>query len=74
MIWYSESGVRPNTLVRFDPATAKFQTWDIPSGGGVVRHMVTTPEGNLLLACSGVDKLARVRIGARGSAPGGLRF
>jgi virginiamycin B lyase len=61
-IWYSESGVEPNTLVRFDPATSAFQKWDIPSGGGVVRHMVTAPNGDLLLACSGVDKVARVRI------------
>jgi virginiamycin B lyase len=61
-IWYSESGVQPNTLVRFDPATSDFQNWDIPSGGGVVRHLVTAPNGDLLLACSGVDKGARVRI------------
>lgn len=61
-IWYSESGVQPNTLVRFDPATSGFQKWNIPSGGGVVRHMVTAPNGDLLLACSGVDKVARVRI------------
>jgi virginiamycin B lyase len=61
-LWYSESGVQPNTLVRFDPATSRFQKWDIPSGGGVVRHMVAAPNGDLLLACSGVDKVARVRI------------
>jgi virginiamycin B lyase len=61
-IWYSESGVRPNTLVRFDPATSTFEKWDIPSGGGVVRHMVTAPNGDLLLACSGVDTVARVKI------------
>src|SRR5512140_377569 len=39
VIWYSEAGVSPNTLVRFDPKSAKFQTWTIPSGGGVVRNM-----------------------------------
>jgi virginiamycin B lyase len=61
-LWYSESGVQPNTLVRFDPATSSFQKWPIPSGGGVVRHMVRAPNGDLLLACSGVDKVARVRI------------
>ena len=63
IIWYSESGVRPNTLVRFDPATEKFQTWTIPSGGGVVRHMVSTPDGNLVLALSGVNRVALVEIG-----------
>jgi virginiamycin B lyase len=62
IIWYSESGVRPNTLVRFDPATEKFQTWTIPSGGGVVRHMVATPDGRLALALSGVNRVAVVEI------------
>ena len=61
-IWYSESGVEPNTLVRFDPRTETFQKWNIPSGGGVVRHMVTAPNGELLLAYSGVNKVGRVRI------------
>ena len=62
VLWYSESAVRPNTLVRFDPSTEKFQTWVIPSGGGVVRHMVATPEGHLALACSGVNRVALVEI------------
>lgn len=62
-VWYSESGVRPNTIVRFDPQTRSFTTWPIPSGGGVVRHMVATPSGNLYLACSGVNKVGIVAIG-----------
>ncbi|MBV8095182.1 MAG: hypothetical protein JOY71_13955 [Acetobacteraceae bacterium] len=49
IVWYSESGVYPNTLVRFDPKTQQFQTWPIPSGGGVVRSMMATREGNLVL-------------------------
>jgi len=61
-VWYSESGIEPNTLVRFDPRTETFQKWNIPSGGGVVRHMVTAPSGELLLAYSGVNKIGRVRI------------
>ncbi|HEX9580669.1 MAG TPA: hypothetical protein VF970_06135, partial [Gemmatimonadales bacterium] len=63
VIWYSESGVRPNTLVRFDTQTATFQTWAIPSGGGVVRNMMATSDGNLVLACSGVNRVALVEIG-----------
>ncbi len=62
-VWYSESGVSPNTIVRFDPATQAFAAWPIPSGGGVVRNMVSTPEGNLYIACSGVNKIGIVRIG-----------
>ena len=57
-VWYSESGVKPNTLVAFNPATKAFQKWPIPSGGGVVRNMVATPDGRLYLACSGVNKIA----------------
>jgi virginiamycin B lyase len=62
IVWYVESGVSPNMLVRFDPATEKFQSWPIPSGGGVVRHMVAAPDGTLWLACSGVDRIARVEV------------
>lgn len=62
ILWYSESNTRPNTVVRFDPRTEKFQTWIIPSGGGVVRNMVHTPEGNLWLACSGVNGIAFVEV------------
>ena len=53
---------QPNTLVRFDPKTEKFQTWAIPSGGGVVRNMMATKDGNLVLAESGVNKVALVEI------------
>jgi virginiamycin B lyase len=62
VIWYSESGVRPNTLVRFDLASEKFQTWAIPSGGGVIRNMMRTANGNLVLACSGVNKVGLVEV------------
>jgi virginiamycin B lyase len=61
-VWYSESGVRPNTLVRFDPAAQRFQTWAIPSGGGVVRNMMVTRDGNIAMACSGVNQVALVTI------------
>jgi virginiamycin B lyase len=60
-VWYSESGVTPNTLVRFDPATKTFGARAIPSGGGVVRNMVATTDGRLYLACSGVNKVAIVK-------------
>ncbi|MBI4265798.1 MAG: cytochrome C [Acidobacteria bacterium] len=62
VIWYSESGVRPNTLVRFDTRTERFQTWAIPAGGGVVRHMMASKEGNLVLAESGVNHVALVEV------------
>jgi virginiamycin B lyase len=61
-VWYSESGVRPNTLVRFDPAVEAFQSWTIPAGGGVVRNMMADHEGNIVLAESGVDRIALVQV------------
>jgi virginiamycin B lyase len=60
VVWYCETAVQPNNLVRFDPKTRAFTTWPIPSGGGVVRHMVTTKERNLYIACSGVNKVGVV--------------
>ncbi len=63
IVWYSESNTKPNTIVRFDPKTEKFQTWAIPSGGGVVRNMVHTPDGSALwIACSGMNRIGEVQI------------
>lgn len=62
VIWYSESAVSPNTLVRFDPKTEQFQTWAIPAGGGVVRNMMPTKAGDLVIAESGVNRVALVDI------------
>ena len=61
-VWYSESGVSPNTLVHFDPKSENFSTKPIPSGGGVVRNMVAAPDRRLYLACSGVNKVAIVSL------------
>ena len=61
-IWYSESGVTPNTLARFDPAAESFQVWPVPSGGGVIRNMASTAEGRLYIACSGVNMVGIVTV------------
>lgn len=60
IVWYSESGVTPNTLTRFDPKSQTFSQEKIPSGGGVVRNLVATSDHRLYLACSGVNKVAVV--------------
>ncbi len=40
-IWLAETGVTPNRLLGFDTSTQKFQaSFSVPSGGGVIRHMV----------------------------------
>ena len=62
VIWYSETAVVPNTLVRFDPKTEKFQSWPVPSGGGVIRNMSMTKDGNLAMAESGVNRVALVTL------------
>jgi virginiamycin B lyase len=59
-VWYVETGEEQNMLIRFDPATKAMQKWPIPGGGGVVRHMVSAPNGDLWLADSGVGKITRV--------------
>jgi len=59
---YSESGSTPNTVVRFDPKTAKFQSWTIPGGGNIVRNTSVTPDGNFLLANSLVNSVTLVTI------------
>ena len=65
IVWYNESGKRPDTLVRFDPATGTFQSWAIPSGGvyaGIVRHMRPTREGNLLIHQSSTNRILLVTL------------
>jgi virginiamycin B lyase len=61
-LWYSESGAKPNTVVRFDPKTERFQTWAIPGGGDIVRNTSVTTDGNFLLANSLVNQITLVRI------------
>ena len=60
MVWYSESGVKPNTMVRFDPKTEAMARTNIPSGGGTVRNMAATVDGRVYIACSGVNKVGVV--------------
>ena len=59
-VWYSESGVKPNTIIKFDPSSEKFARAIVPSGGGVIRNMAATPDGRIYIACSGVDKIGIV--------------
>jgi len=62
VVWYNESGVRPDVLVRFDPATETFQSFPIPSGYGIVRNMWVTEDGNLLIHQSSSNRIGLVRI------------
>src|SRR6267143_1595895 len=62
VIWYSESESAPNTVVRFDPKTEKFQSWAIPGGGNIVRNTDVTRDGDFVLANSLVNEVTLVRI------------
>lgn len=62
IIWYSESGTSPNTVVRFEPKTAKFQSWAIPGGGDIVRNTSVTPDGGFVLANSLTNEVSLVTI------------
>jgi virginiamycin B lyase len=70
-VWYNESAVRPDALVRFDPKTESFQSWAIPSGGvhaGIVRHMRTSRDGNLLIEQTATNRIIQVNIQRRAAA------
>lgn len=64
VIWYNESAMRPDALVRFDPKNESFQSWAIPSGVGIIRRMWVTREGNLLIHQSSSNRIGLVRIPA----------
>ena len=52
VVWYNESGVRPDVLVRFDPKTEKFQSFPLASGNihaGIHRNGRVTQDGQSLL-------------------------
>ena len=63
IVWYNESGQRPDALVRFDPKTERFQSWAIPSGVGIIRHMRATPAGKLVIHQSSTNTVGLVTIG-----------
>lgn len=65
VVWYNESGMRPDALVRFDPKNETFQSWPIPSGNfyaGIIRHMRATPEGDLLIHQSSTNRIIKVTV------------
>ena len=63
MVWYAESGVEPNTVIRFNPTTAAFSRISIPVGGGTVSNMVAAPGGVVFFTSRDVDKVGVVEAG-----------
>jgi virginiamycin B lyase len=62
VIWYNESGMRPDALVRFNPQTESFQSWAVPSGVGIIRNTWVTADGNLLIHQSSSNQVGLVKI------------
>ena len=62
VVWYNESGQRPDALVRFDPESETFQSWAIPSGIGIIRHVWVTRSKELLIHQSSSNHIGRVTI------------
>lgn len=66
VVYYSESGVTPNTLVRFDPKSETFNFELIQSKAAakkvVIRNMLATPNNLLFMPLSEEDKLATVNL------------
>ena len=62
IVWYNESGQRPDALVRFDPETETFQSWAIPSGIGIIRHVWVTRDKDLLIHQSSSNRIGRVKV------------
>ncbi|MXX98601.1 MAG: cytochrome C, partial [Gammaproteobacteria bacterium] len=54
--------MRPDALVRFDPETESFQSWAIPSGVGIIRHVWVTGENKLLIHQSSSNRIGVVTI------------
>ena len=59
IIWYAESGTKPNMLVRFDPKTETFQSWEVKAGGGI-KHIYADRDGSLWLARPLTNGIAHV--------------
>jgi virginiamycin B lyase len=59
-IWYEESGMDANKLVRFDPASEVFTTYPMPAANSSVRNMARDAKGRLWLPLSMANKIAVV--------------
>jgi virginiamycin B lyase len=59
-IWYT--GNSNGMIGKLNPASERFQSWAIPSGVGIVRHVWVTRNGELLIHQSSSNRVGRVRI------------
>lgn len=63
-LWFVETGQDPNRLVGFDPETEEFfNTTDIESGGGTVRHMYFDEADREIWFGTDTNTIARAKLG-----------
>jgi virginiamycin B lyase len=62
-VWFVETGVQPNRMTAFDPATGEYVFSEpVPSGGGSVRHMVFHPATRTIWFGTDANTIGRVRV------------
>lgn len=62
-VWFVETGMQPNRLIRFNPADNTFsKPTEITSGGGSVRHMVYDPKENVLWFGTDTNTIGRAAL------------
>jgi virginiamycin B lyase len=62
MVWYTETGTQPNNIIRFDPASSTFARAPIPFATGSIDNITATPDSQVYLTSSGVDKIGVVEV------------
>lgn len=60
MVWYAETGLEPNNVIRFNPTTSTFSRVSIPAGGGTVGNIVAAPYGAVFFTSRDVGKVGVV--------------
>lgn len=61
-VWYCETGIQPQNIIRFNPGSSTFSRAPIPFATGVVNSMAATPDGRIYFAGSDVDKVGAVEV------------
>jgi virginiamycin B lyase len=63
VVWYIETGTKPNMLVRFDTASDQFQSWAIPDNA-TVGHLYAESDSTLWLSLPASNHIAQVKVEA----------
>jgi virginiamycin B lyase len=61
-VWYCETGIQPNNVIRFKPGSSTFSRAPIPFATGAVHSMAAAPDGRVYFASTGVDKIGAVEV------------